>query len=55
MLAIARVVNWNTFSRLAVYVEFVVDKVVQGRFSLRVLRFSFPQIFCTDSSITTPV
>jgi len=55
MLAIGRVVNWNTFSRLAVHVGFVVDKVARGQFSLRVLPFSVLQIFRTDSFTTTPV
>jgi len=40
MLAIDSVVNWNTFSRLAVHVGFLVDKVARGQVSLRVLWFS---------------
>jgi len=54
MLAIDSVVNWNTFFRLAIHVGFVVGKVTRGQVSLRVLRVSVPQTFCTDSSITTP-
>jgi hypothetical protein len=54
MLAVDGFVKWNTFSRLAVHVGFVVDKVARGQVSLRVLRFSpatiVPQIWvCTDS------
>jgi hypothetical protein len=48
MIAIDSVVNWEAFSRLAVHVGFVVDKVVRGQVSLRVLPFSALKIFCTD-------